>query len=258
VRLTDSILFESLGSIAVITIDRPNARNAVNGDVATGLELAVDRLESDHGLWIGILASTSPVFCAGADLKLINEGRATEFETERGGFAGFVRRERQKPFIAAVEGPALAGGLEICLACDLIVASRSASFGIPEVKRNLIAAAGGLFRLGRQVPLSVAMECALTGDPLPADRALLHGLVNELCEPGQTLSRATQLAQRITANGPLAVRASRNIVLSAPYESDDVGWQMSAEASARMMASADVQEGLAAFIEKREPQWQGR
>ncbi len=257
-QLTESLLFESHGHIAVVTIDRPDARNAVNGDVARGLEMAVDRLESDEELWVGILAGSPPVFCAGADLKLINEGRASEFETERGGFAGFVQREREKPIIAAVEGAALAGGLEICLACDLIVASTVAKFGIPEVKRNLVAAAGGLFRLGRKVPLSVAMESALTGDPLSADRALLHGLVCELCEPGQAVSSARALAERICANGPMAVRASRQIVLHATFESDYVGWQMSAEGTARMMDSEDIHEGLAAFIEKRAPRWSGR
>ena len=233
-QLTDSVLIETDGNVAVVTIDRPDARNAVNGEVAAGLEAAVDRLESDDGLWVGIQTASPPVFCAGADLKLINEGGAAEFETQCGGFAGFVLREREQPTIAAVEGAALAGGLEICLVCDLIVASNVARFGIPEVKRNLVAAAAGLFRLGRKVPLSVAMPCAPTGDPLSADQALLHGLVAELCEP-----------------------ASRQIVLRATFESDDVGWQMSAEGTARTMDSEDIHEGLSAFVEKRTPQWLG-
>src|SRR6201996_9611340 len=148
---------------AVITINRPDARNAVNGEVARGIEEAIDRLEADDALWVGILTGVPPVFSAGADLKAINAGRASDLNTRRGGFAGITRRERTKPIIAAVDGPALAGGTEITLACDLIVASTAARFGIPEVKRSLVAAGGGLFRLPRKLPFNLAMEMALTG-----------------------------------------------------------------------------------------------
>src|ERR1700748_2377623 len=175
------------GHRALITINRPEARNAVNEDVASGVEAAIDRLEADDALWVGILTGVPPVFSVGADLKEINAGRAADLNTKRGCFAGITRRERTKPLIAAVDGPALAGGTEIALACDLIVASTSARFGIPEVKRSLVAAAGGLSRLRRQLPFHVAMELALTGDPIEAERAHHFGLVNVLCAPGEAL-----------------------------------------------------------------------
>src|SRR5687768_6805351 len=182
IELTDAVTFEVRGHYAIITINRPQARIAVNGAVATGIEAGIDRLEEADDVWVGILTGVPPVFCAGADLKEINSGNAAGLQTERGGFAGFVRRERDKPVIAAVDGPALAGGTEITLACDLVVASRSATFGIPEVKRSLVAGAGGLFRLPRKIPFNVAMELALTGDPITAERAHHHGLVNVLTE----------------------------------------------------------------------------
>src|SRR5947208_4042830 len=201
--------YEELGRIAVITIRRPEARNAVNGDVAAGIEAAIDRLESSADAWVGILTGEGPVFSAGADLKAISAGGAGGLQTERGGFGGITRRERTKPLVAAVDGPALAGGCEIALACDLIVASRQAAFGLPEVKRSLVAAAGGLFRLPRALPRNVALEIVLTGDPIDAERAHALGLANQLVEPGQALDAAIALAERICANAPLAVRASR-------------------------------------------------
>jgi len=160
--------------------------------------------------------------------------------------------------IAAVDGPALAGGTEIVLSCDLVVASSTASFGIPEVKRSLVAAAGGLFRLGRKIPFNIAMELALTGDPISAEQAHHHGLVNRLCEPGDALDVATALAEQICANAPVAVRESRRVVLEATHAPDEVGWKLSAEGMAAAMRSDDFREGLTAFIEKRPPQWQGR
>src|SRR5437763_1430649 len=163
--------FETRGRVAVLTINRPEARNAVNGEVAQAMEAGIDRLEADPALWAGVVAGTGPVFSAGADLKVIAAGRPQDLLTERGGFAGIARRERRKPLVAAVDGPALAGGCEIALACDMIVASRQAAFGLPEVKRSLVAAAGGLFRLPRALPRNVALEIALTGDPIDADRA---------------------------------------------------------------------------------------
>jgi enoyl-CoA hydratase len=250
--------FDQRGPFAVVKINRPDARNAVNGAVAQGIEEAIDKIEADDSIWVGILTGEPPVFCAGADLKEINSGNAAGLATERGGFGGITQRERTKPIIAAVDGPALAGGTEIVLSCDLVVASTTATFGIPEVKRSLVAAAGGLFRLPRKIPFNIAMELALTGDPISAEVAHHHGLVNRLCEPGQALEVATALAEQICANAPVAVRETRKIVLEATNAPDDVGWKMSAEGMGKAMSSEDFSEGLTAFIEKRPPQWKGR
>src|SRR3954464_1071252 len=176
--------YEVRGRIGLIRINRPDARNAVNAAVASGMEAAIDTLEADPETWVGVVASTGPVFSAGADLKAIAAGEGESLSTRSGGFAGITRKVRTKPLIAAVDGPALAGGCEIALACDLIVASRAARFGLPEVKRSLVAAAGGLFRLPRSLPPKVAMEIVLTGDPITAERAYEFGLVNHLVDPG--------------------------------------------------------------------------
>jgi enoyl-CoA hydratase len=250
--------YEQRGPFAIVKINRPEARNAVNGAVAQGIEDAIDKIEADDSVWVGILTGEPPVFCAGADLKEINAGNAGGLATKRGGFGGIVQRERTKPLIAAVDGPALAGGTEIVLSCDLVVASTTATFGVPEVKRSLVAAAGGLFRLGRKIPLNVAMELALTGDPIDATRAHHFGLVNRLVEPGQALEAAIALAEQVCANAPVAVRESRKVVLEATNAEDEVGWKMSAEGMAKAMSSNDFKEGLTAFIEKRPPQWSGR
>jgi enoyl-CoA hydratase/carnithine racemase len=254
-----AIVFEldAESHVAVITIDRPDARNAVNGEVAEGIESALDQIEEDDSIWVSILTGTPPVFCAGADLKEINAGRARELQTKRGGFAGIVRRERKKPVIAAIDGPALAGGTEIALSCDLIVASTSATFGIPEVKRGIVAGGGGLFRLGRRIPFTVAMEWALTGDGYPAERAAELGLINGLCAPSEALGEAQKLAGRITANGPLAVQLSRQVMLETTYKSEDEGWSASRDAVRQVFESDDLKEGIQAFIEKRPPRWTG-
>jgi enoyl-CoA hydratase len=253
-----TIEYTTEGRVATITINRPEARNAVNGAVATGIEAALDRLEGDDDIWVGVITGVPPVFSAGADLKAIGAGQQAELYTRRGGFAGITRRERTKPLIAAVDGPALAGGTEIVLSCDLVVASTTARFGIPEVKRSLVAAAGGLFRLPRRIPFNIAMECALTGDPIDAEVAHGFGLVNHLCEPGQALAAARELAARIEANAPLAVRESRQILLQATLADDAVGWRLSDQGIANAMRSADFEEGINAFIEKRPPVWSGK
>jgi enoyl-CoA hydratase len=198
------------------------------------------------------------VFCAGADLKAINEGRAGELQTERGGFGGLVARERTKPLIAAVNGPALAGGCEIVLSCDLVVASRESRFGIPEVKRSLVAAAGGLFRLPRALPRVVAMELALTGDPIDADRAYALGFVNEVVGPDEVVDSALALAERICVNAPVAVRESRRVVLEGVMADDETAWRITNKAMATVAQTEDFSEGPRAFIEKRAPNWQGR
>lgn len=250
--------YEVHGNIAIITINRPEARNAVNGDVASGIEAAIDQFEADESLWVAILTGRGTVFCAGADLKAVASGNAGGLATKRGGFGGIVTRERVKPIIAACDGPALAGGTEIVLSCDLVVASTAASFGIPEVKRSLIAAAGGLFRLPRVLPRNVAMELALTGDPITAERAYHHGLVNVLCEPGEALSTATELAGRISVNAPLAVRASRKVLLEGAGAADSDAWKLTNTEFAKVASSEDFSEGPRAFIEKRPPVWKGR
>lgn len=250
--------YSQQGRTAVITIRRPEARNAVNPEVANGIEASLDRLEDDPEVWIGVVAGEGPVFSAGADLKEIAAGNALALSTKRGGFAGITRRDRVKPLIAAVDGAALAGGCEIALACDLIVASTAASFGLPEVKRSLVAAAGGLFRLPRALPRSVAMELILTGDPISAERAHALGMVNDLVAPGEALSAALALAERVCANAPVAVRESRAVAIAAQTAADDTLWRMTEEAMVRNVRTEDFAEGPRAFIEKRLPVWKGR
>ena len=261
--MSEIVTYAATDRVATITLNRPEARNAVNGDVANALEAAIDRLEADADVWVGILTANTegqdrPVFCAGADLKAINSGQAAALATERGGFAGFVYRDRTKPIIAAVDGLATAGGCEIVLAADLVVATSRSAFGLAEAKRNLIAGAGGLFRLPRAIGQAAAMEAILTGEPIPAERAYALGLLSRLVEPGEAVDEAHRLARQITACAPLAVWESRAIVRAAATEDDETLKRMTDEAFGRIIRSEDTKEGLEAFIEKRAPDWRGR
>jgi len=261
--MSDIVLFEKRGRIGIITLNRPEARNAVNGVVASGVEAALDAIEADDDIWVGIVTANTagqekPVFCAGADLKAINSGNAGGLSTKRGGFAGIAYRERRKPVIVAVDGLATAGGCEIVLSCDLVVASNRSSFGLAEVKRNLIAGAGGLFRLPRAIGRGAALEIILTGEPLAAQRAYELGLVNHVVAPDQVMPKAIEIAERICAAAPLAVWASRKVVLASAYEDDETLINMTNAEFGAIMASEDTKEGLNAFIEKRLPSWKAR
>lgn len=249
------------GHVALVTIDRPEARNAVNGDVAAGLEAAVDATEADDDIRAVVLTGAGrEAFCAGADLKEVSAGRGSALRTERGGFAGFVYRERSKPWIAAVNGKALAGGTELVLACDLVVAVRQAAFGLPEVLRGLIAAAGGLYRLPRAIPPNIALELILTAGQLDAERAHGFGLVNRLVDDVDGLREAAlALAAEIARNAPVAVRQSLRVAREANSGLDEAALRaLTRDAFERVAASEDFKEGPRAFIEKRAPLWSGR
>jgi len=254
------VKLEKRGHVAIFTLDRPNAMNAVSGAVSAQMEAHLEAFEADDDLWIGIIESTHPkVFCAGADLKAVS--KRENILTKKGGFAGLVGFPRTKPLIAAVDGMALAGGCEIVLACDLVVASPKANFGVPEVKRSLIPAAGGLFRLPMKIPHGVAMEMILTGDPITCERALELGLVNQIAEPGRenVLKAALDLAQRITVNAPLAVREAKACVGEmTTFGRDAENLIRSNKGMAMLAKTPDYQEGPRAFIEKRAPKWTGK
>ncbi len=254
----DPVQFERSGRVGLITIHRPEVRNAINGAVARGIESAIDAIEDDHELWVGIITGSGPVFSSGADLKAAISGEGGGPNTERGGFAGLVRRKRNKPLIAAVDGPAMGGGCEIVLACDVVVASTAARFGLPEVKRGLIAGAGGIFRAARSLPRNIAMEMVLTGDPFDAATAANWGLVNMLTEPGGAMQGALRLAERINANAPLSVRYSRRAMLETRGLGDDEAFSVTADLMRVNRETEDYQEGPRAFLEKRPPAWKGR
>jgi enoyl-CoA hydratase len=240
----------------LITLNRPEARNAVNLAVAQGIASALDALDGDPDVTVGVLTGAGAGFCAGMDLKAFVAGERPFLE-ERG-FAGIVQRGAHKPLIAAIEGFAVAGGLEIALACDLIVAARGARLGIPEVKRSLVAAAGALRRLPRRVPYGVAMEMALTGDPIAAERGYELGLVNRLAEPGGAVDAAIDLAGAIAGNGPLALAATKAILERQADWTEEEFWARQGEIAGPVFASEDAREGAIAFSERREPVWRGR
>lgn len=257
--MTDDILRrERRGPFEILTLDRPDARNAISPELSNAVGAALDELAGDDAVRVVVITGAGPVFCAGADLKVVAEGRVAEIDRAPGGFGGIVRREFPKPLIAAVNGPALAGGFEIVLACDLVVAAEGATFGLPEAKRGLIAAAGGLIRLSKRVPGPIAHEIALTGEPISAARAFELGLVNRVVPADQVLEIAIALAEQIAANAPLSVEHSKRVLRGAQDPPESEGWRLTAEAVAVVMASEDIIEGSTAFVEKRAPAWKGR
>jgi enoyl-CoA hydratase len=248
------VLVEQRDRILIITINRPKAKNAVNAAVSRGLADAMDRLDGDPGLSVAILTGAGGSFSAGMDLKAFARGENVIVE---GRGMGFTERPPVKPVIAAVEGYGLAGGMELALATDLIVAARDSAFGIPEVKRGLVAGGGGLLRLPERIPYAIAMELALTGDNLSAERAHALGLVNVLAEPGKALDAAIALAEKITANGPLAVAATKRIIVESRGWSPDTMFAEQTKILMPVFASNDAKEGATAFAEKRPPRWTG-
>jgi len=248
------VLVEQRDRVLLITINRPQAKNAVNAAVSRGLADAMDQLDDDKGLSVGVLTGAGGSFSAGMDLKAFARGENVVVE---GRGMGFTERPPVKPLIAAVEGYALAGGTELALACDLIVAANDSAFGIPETKRGLVAGGGGLLRLPQRIPSAIAMELALTGENLPAVRAHELGLVNALTEPGKALDGALALAEKITANGPLAVAATKRIIVESRGWSPEEMWREQVKILAPVFVSNDAKESALAFTEKRPPRWTG-
>jgi enoyl-CoA hydratase len=248
---------ERRGRVEILAINRPEARNAVNGDVAQGIEAALDDIEGDDEVWAVVVTGRGPVFSAGADLKMVAAGRGLELMTKRGGFGGITQREFPKPLLAAVNGPALAGGFEIVLSCDLVVAADDAVFGLPEVKRGLFASAGGLVRLPKRVPLALATEVAITGETIDATRAHALGLVNRVVPREQVVDEAVAFAGRIAENAPVAVRSSLRMVREAGDLSEEDAWRLNGELAAEVGSTRDAIEGARAFAEKRPPEWTG-
>jgi enoyl-CoA hydratase len=253
--MSEAVLTEVSDGIAVITINRPEARNAVNGDVARGMAATIDDLEGRPDVRVLILTGAGGTFSAGMDLKGFLSGDTPVVPGR--GFAGIAQRPPAKPVIAAVEGYALAGGFELVLSCDLVVASEAAKFGLPEVKRGLVAGAGGLFRLPRRVPYHLAMEVALTGDHFSAERLREAGLVNAVVPAGQALAGAKDLAVRIAQNAPLALAASKRVIVESADWDSAASFDLQSEIIMPVMTSKDAMEGAAAFAEKRAANWRG-
>ncbi len=250
------VLVEQIDGVQVITINRPEARNSINTVTAEAIGAAMDELDARADLTAGVLTGAGGTFCAGMDLKAFLAGERPSIPVR--GFAGIVEKPSDKPLIAAVEGYALAGGFEIALACDIIVAAQNARFGMPEVKRGLVAAGGGLMRLPQRVPYHLAMEWALTGDMVEAEEAYRASLVTHMTEAGGSLDKAMEIARRIAENGPLAVRATKQIIVQSPDWNLDESFDRQRAISEPVRGSEDAKEGARAFTEKRAPKWQGR
>jgi enoyl-CoA hydratase len=253
---SEPVLAERRGNVLLITLNRPEVRNSVNAALAAGVGGALDELDADHGLSVGVLTGTGGFFSAGMDLGAFVKGESPWFGDR--GFAGIAQRASRKPLIAAIEGFAVAGGMEIALACDLIVAAKGAKLGIPEAKRSLVAAGGALLRLPRRMPYHAVMELALTGDTMPAERFYDFGVVNVLAEPGGAVDAALELAGRLAKNGPLALIASKQVLQEQFDWSSEQMWSKQGEITGPVFASEDAKEGANAFKEKRDPVWQGR
>ena len=251
-----AVLTERPDGVLLVTLNRPDARNAVNAALAEGVAAALDELDADDDLSVGVLTGAGKGFSSGMDLKAFVAGESP-YAADRG-FAGITQRAAEKPLIAAIEGFAVAGGFEVALSCDLIVAARGARLGIPEVKRSLVAAGGALLRLPQRIPYHVAMELALTGDPIDAERGYELGIVNRLAEPGSAVDAALELAAEVARNGPLALKASKRIVQSSGDWTDAEAWEKQGEIAGPVMTSEDAREGAVAFAEKRDPIWRGR
>jgi len=241
------------GRVLVVEMVRVDKRNAIDRAMADELDEALNRLDDDPEVWAGVLAGSNGTFSAGSDLR-----SGGDYDTLRGGEYGVIRRRRTKPLVAAVDGPALGGGLEIVLACDLVVASSASRFGLPEVTIGVIPTCAGLFRGPRTLPLNVARELVLTGGPITAERAHQVGLVNVLVEPGKATEGAIHLAERVCHNAPLAVQASLAAVNGLASQDEEQGWSATETALAAVQGSADFEEGVSSFLEKREPRWQAR
>jgi acetyl-CoA C-acetyltransferase len=255
--MTTSVLTEIRGHVLIVTINRPERRNAIDHQTALGLEAAWDQLDEDAGLRAAVLTGAAGYFSAGADLKAAAAGGPTSSTSRRGQF-GTIQQPPQKPVVAAIEGAALGGGCELALACDLIVATVSSQLGLPECRRGVLAAAGGVVRLPRRLPFNVAMEMGLTGNPQPADRLFALGLVNRVCAAGEALATALELAEIIAANAPLAVAGAKRVMSGALAATEAEAWSLQQPEWERVRNSADFKEGVAAFVEKRVPVWQGK
>ena len=252
----NEVLVEHIDGMVIVTINRPEQKNAVNRAVSYGVCAAIDEMDARPDLLIGILTGAGGTFCSGMDLKAFLAGEVTRVEGR--GLLGISTTPPRKPLIAAVEGYALAGGFEAMLACDLVVAARDARFGLPEVKRGLAAAAGGLLRLPRLIPQRIAMELALTGDMVTAERLYQYGLINALVEPGQALEEAKKLARRIIVNAPLSVAASKRVIVEQRDWPLAEMFARQQEITAPVLASADAREGARAFAERRAPVWKSQ
>ncbi len=251
-----AVLVEARDGVQVITINRPEAKNALNGAVARGIAEAVDELDASDELWVGVLTGAGGTFSSGMDLKAFLTGDVPLVEDR--GLAGITQRPPRKPLIAAVEGWAVAGGFEVLLACDLVVAAEDARLGVPEVKRALVAGGGAAMLLPQRIPQAIALELLLTGDPISATRAAELGLVNRVTPPGGALDGALELAATIAANGPLAVAITKQIARSAPDWTWDQAWEEQGRLMTPVFGSEDAIEGATAFAEKRKPVWKGR